>query len=654
MTTTEDTCDMQTAMEDGVLVSGKEPCPYPAFHDGPHKWMEGAPEKPQKRTVPVGAIELNPRWHKCSCGQPAAFRYTNGEGDAAVRVDTCWACYEAPRVAPVAEQLPDSLPGFFDDKASTLPFGGPISEPMAAAIKKRRGRKKADERFEAALATLPDATEAEIQEMIDNGELGAGSRGVKPWEEAGANGEVVYIPLETLAAMADVGREPVLADELGEVPLLVAAEVEEDSYVYADNGQWVDPLTGEVHEVRGESALAYFERAQTYEAPVAEDPHERLSQLAAKVLAENGTFQNTVRMGLQAAYNMGQALAEAKVIVSKLEGVYWEEWVRGEAGIPERSAQRYMQWWNMASLQKMEELPSDMGLIAAMKALSDEKREARKAEQNARAIPHYFLPATCTIEQGDCANLPWPDGSVDLIFTSPPYGLALFEQDDPDQHEAYMELVDQWCAEMHRVAGWQGRVVVNVALDTTKGDTPHPLYCDWLNSLIAAGFTYRTTIMWDEGTVKNAQARGSVDSPASPHVFSRQETLIVVHKGPWGLLEPDGAPSERRSVPRKGETEFQTDEGHAEWVEWLGGHGDWAISNQSAKGLGSFPDELARRVIQTYSFRGDVVADPFTGWGTTPIMAASMGRQAWGVEKNERRVAEAIENAHKRLGESHE
>lgn len=530
-------CEAMTAMVDGVLTTGTEPCTLEAFHAGLHSWQRNA--KAEAPTVALPAtVELNPRFHTCGCGEGATIRVRDAQTQSTT--DYCSKCYAARE-------------------------------------------EEEEEQFQANTA----------REALDDED--AGTLPGEFWTEFSVNTE-----------------------------------------------------TGEVVPLREEAAVEYFENLPVLTAPAAMDPHERLSQLAAKVLAENGTFRNAGRIALEAAYRAGEYLSEAKVLVAKMEGVGWEEWCRGEAGVPERTAQRYMQWFNMASPQKLEALPADMGLVAAMKALSDEKRQERQAERHERVIPHYVQPANCEIHEGDAAALEWPDESVDLIFTSPPYGLALFEQDDPDQYDAYMEKVEEWCAEMYRVAGWQGRVVVNVALDTTKGDSPQPLAADWTQALINAGFDYRSTIMWNEGTVKNAQARGSVDSPAAPHVFSSQEVLIVVHKGPWGLVEPDGKGGWK---PRKGETEFATEEGHAEWVQYTGGHGDWIIPQQSNKGTGSFPDELARRVIQVYTFRGDVVADPFAGWGTTPIVAASMGRVGWGVEKHPRRAAEAQENAHKRLGE---
>jgi len=52
-----------------------------------------------------------------------------------------------------------------------------------------------------------------------------------------------------------------------------------------------------------------------------------------------------------------------------------------------------------------------------------------------------------------------------------------------------------------------------------------------------------------------------------------------------------------------------------------------------------FPQALARAVIDHYSSPGEIVLDPFAGWGTTLVVAESLGRSAIGVELVPERVA---------------
>jgi site-specific DNA-methyltransferase (adenine-specific) len=60
-----------------------------------------------------------------------------------------------------------------------------------------------------------------------------------------------------------------------------------------------------------------------------------------------------------------------------------------------------------------------------------------------------------------------------------------------------------------------------------------------------------------------------------------------------------------------------------------------------------FPEELPRRLLELYSFRGDIVLDPFCGSGTTCVAALRAGRRYIGYEVEPRYVR----LAEKRLAE---
>jgi DNA modification methylase len=40
-----------------------------------------------------------------------------------------------------------------------------------------------------------------------------------------------------------------------------------------------------------------------------------------------------------------------------------------------------------------------------------------------------------------------------------------------------------------------------------------------------------------------------------------------------------------------------------------------------------FPEELVRRCLRLYGYRGDMAIDPFCGRGTTPAVAVGLGRR---------------------------
>jgi site-specific DNA-methyltransferase (adenine-specific) len=74
------------------------------------------------------------------------------------------------------------------------------------------------------------------------------------------------------------------------------------------------------------------------------------------------------------------------------------------------------------------------------------------------------------------------------------------------------------------------------------------------------------------------------------------------------------------------------------------------MATASAKSIGHpapFPVELPRRLIELYTFTGDLVLDPFIGSGTTAVAAREAGRHYVGYDTSQ----EYIELAAERLAE---
>jgi len=234
-----------------------------------------------------------------------------------------------------------------------------------------------------------------------------------------------------------------------------------------------------------------------------------------------------------------------------------------------------------------------------------------------------------TIEQGDAGQLPLDDATVHLIVTSPPYGLGKsYDSFDDDQgYVRYRELACTWAGEMFRVSAPQGRLCLNVPLDTSRGGQ-QAFYADWLALLRAAGWNYQTTIAWLEsprGNIGKSTARGSIDSPSAPRVIAPIEMIIVCSKGDWNL---------HRSDP--------SDLSHAEWLDWT--NGVWIFTAEQPSRVSHpapFPEELPQRLIKLFSFPGDPVLDPFAGSGTTSVVAYRLGRPSYGYDISAQYVADA-------------
>ena len=248
--------------------------------------------------------------------------------------------------------------------------------------------------------------------------------------------------------------------------------------------------------------------------------------------------------------------------------------------------------------------------------------EPANADTCARGVPW-------TIEQGDAARLPLADATVQLIVTSPPYGLGKeYDVHDDDQgYASYLELARGWAAELFRVSRPQARLCVNVPLDISRGGK-QALYADWLALLKNAGWTYQTSIAWLEaprGNVGDSTARGSLDSPSAPHVIAPIEMIIICSRGEWNLHRAEAS-----------------DLSHAEWLDWT--NGVWIFAAEQPARVGHpapFPEELPRRLIKLFSFPGDPVLDPFVGSGTTSLVAYRLARPSYGYDISAQYVADA-------------
>ena len=74
----------------------------------------------------------------------------------------------------------------------------------------------------------------------------------------------------------------------------------------------------------------------------------------------------------------------------------------------------------------------------------------------------------------------------------------------------------------------------------------------------------------------------------------------------------------------------------------------WELAPESATRVGHpapFPVELPQRLIDLYTYEGDVVLDPFMGSGTTAVAAVRAGRHYLGYDTDEAYVKAARERA---------
>ena len=209
-------------------------------------------------------------------------------------------------------------------------------------------------------------------------------------------------------------------------------------------------------------------------------------------------------------------------------------------------------------------------------------------------------------------------GSIDLIVTSPPYNVDIRygSHDDGGSYDRYLLFSETWMARCYRWLADTGRFCLNIPLDKNKGGQ-QSVGADLTAIAKKAGFSYHSTIIWNEGNISRRTAWGSWMSPSAPYVIAPVELIVVLYKGNW-------------KRPAAGRT---TDITRQEFMDWT--NGLWTFNGESRKKVNHpapFPVELPLRCMKLFSYVDDLVLDPFLGSGSTLVAACRSGRRAAGID----------------------
>jgi DNA modification methylase len=261
----------------------------------------------------------------------------------------------------------------------------------------------------------------------------------------------------------------------------------------------------------------------------------------------------------------------------------------------------------------------------------------------------------------DARDLSWIDSdSIDLAVTSPPYPMIemwdeLFLRLQPEIREAMAAgdgqavfegmhaVLDTVWRELYRVIRNGGILCINVG-DATRSIGPsfrlYPNHARIISACTDLGFQMLPEILWRKQTNAPNKFMGSGTLPPGAYVTLEHEWILIFRKSKPRVF---ATPEERR---HRRESAFFWEERNI----WFSDVWDFKGVRQplgerergkpsacrSARGRSAaFPFEMAYRLINMFSIKGDLVLDPFAGCGTTMLAAMCAGRDSLGVEIEE-------------------